>query len=34
MMDLCDDPGLGVMEVLDLSKQQTTGYKGQLFMLS
>ena len=34
MMDLCDNPGLGVMEALDLSKRQTQGYKGQLFLLS
>ena len=34
MMDLCENPDLGVMEALDLSKQQTYGYKGQLFMLS
>lgn len=34
MMDLCENPDLGVMEALDLSKQQSYGYKGQLFMLS
>lgn len=34
MMNLCDNPGLGVMEALDLSKRQTQGYKGQLFLLS
>ncbi len=34
MMDLCENPDLGVMEALNLSKRQTYGYKGQLFMLS
>ena len=31
--NLCDDPSIGVMEALEMSKQQTLGYKGQLFML-
>ena len=34
IMNLCDNPSLGVMEALDLSKRQTNGYKGQLFLLS
>lgn len=33
VMDLCEDPDLGVMEALRLSKQQTEGYKWQLFLL-
>lgn len=31
--NLCENPGIGVMEALDMSKKQTQGYKGQLFML-
>ncbi|MEG1658056.1 MAG: DUF975 family protein [Oscillibacter sp.] len=31
--NLCENPELGVMEALDMSKRQTLGYKGQLFML-
>lgn len=34
VMNLCDNPDLGVMEALNLSKQQTNGYKGRLFLLS
>jgi len=33
MLDLCQNPELGVMEALDLSKRQTLGYKWQLFVL-
>lgn len=33
VMDLCENPDLGVMEALKLSKQQTFGYKWQLFLL-
>ena len=31
--NLCQNPELGVMEALDLSKRQTNGYKMQLFLL-
>lgn len=31
--NLCDDPSMGVMEALRMSKAQTRGYKGQLFVL-
>ena len=31
--NLCENPGIGVMEALDMSKRQTWGYKGQLFVL-
>ena len=31
--NLCENPGIGVMEALDMSKRQTLGYKSQLFML-
>ena len=31
--NLCENPELGVMEALNMSKAQTAGYKGQLFML-
>lgn len=34
MMNLCDDPGIGVMEALRRSKQQTDGNKGTLFLLT
>ena len=27
MLNLCENPDLGVMEALDLSKRQTNGYK-------
>ena len=33
LWDLCRNPSLGVMEALALSKRQTEGYKGQLFLL-
>ena len=33
MLNLCQNPELGVMEALDLSKRQTLGYKWQLFVL-
>ena len=31
--NLYENPGLGVMEALEMSKRQTMGYKGQLFAL-
>lgn len=31
--NLCENPGIDVMEALDMSKRQTWGYKGQLFVL-
>ena len=31
--NLYENPGIGVMEALDMSKRQTLGYKGQLLML-
>ena len=33
MLNLCENPNLGVMEALNLSKRQTNGYKMQLFLL-
>ena len=33
LYNLCENPGIGVMEALDMSKRQTWGYKGQLFVL-
>ena len=33
IFNLCENPELGVMEALNLSKQQTNGYKMQLFLL-
>lgn len=33
LYNLYENPGLTVMEALDMSKRQTMGYKGQLFML-
>lgn len=33
LYNLCENPGIGVMEALDMSKRQTAGYKGQLFTL-
>lgn len=33
VMNLCENPGLGVMEALDMSKRQTAGYKVQLLLL-
>lgn len=34
LYNLCENPGIGVMEALDMSKRQTWGYKGQLFVLN
>ena len=31
--NLCENPELGCMDALDLSKKQTMGYKGQMFAL-
>lgn len=31
--NLCENPELGCMDALELSKRQTAGYKGQLFLL-
>lgn len=31
--NLLENPSLGILEALDMSKQQTLGYKGQLFTL-
>lgn len=31
--NLYENPGIGVMEALDMSKRQTMGYKGQIFTL-
>lgn len=31
--NLCENPELGCMDALEMSKQQTMGYKGQLFSL-
>jgi len=31
--NLCENPGIGLMEAIAMSKQQTLGYKGQLLML-
>lgn len=33
MLNLCENPSLGVMEAIRMSKRQTYGYKGQLFTL-
>ena len=33
MYNLLENPDLGILEALDMSKRQTFGYKGQLFML-
>lgn len=33
MYNLIEDPDLGILEALDMSKRQTYGYKGQLFVL-
>ena len=33
LYNLYENPGIGVMEALDMSKRQTYGYKWQLFML-
>jgi len=34
MFNLYENPGIGVMEALEMSKRQTLGYKSQLFMLN
>ena len=33
LCNLCEDPDLGVLEALAMSRRQTAGYKGQLFLL-
>lgn len=33
LYNLCDDPGMGVMEALNMSKAQTRGHKWELFVL-
>lgn len=33
LYNLCEDPERGVMEVIRMSKEQTKGFKGQLFVL-
>ena len=33
MLNLCENPEIGVMEALSMSKAQTLGFKGQLFVL-
>ena len=33
LYDLLEDPSIGVMDALEMSKRQTTGYKSQLFLL-
>ena len=33
LYNLYENPGIGIMEALDMSRRQTTGYKGQLFAL-
>lgn len=33
LYNLYENPGIGVMEALEMSKRQTLGYKSQLFML-
>lgn len=33
MLNLCENPEIGVMEAIRMSKAQTTGYKWQLFVL-
>lgn len=33
MFNLLENPDLGILEALDMSKRQTFGYKGQLFLL-
>ena len=33
LYNLYENPGINVMEALEMSKQQTLGYKGQLFLL-
>lgn len=33
LYNLYENPGIGIMEALDMSKRQTVGYKGQLLLL-
>lgn len=33
LYNLLENPNLGILEAIDMSKRQTMGYKGQLFML-
>lgn len=33
LFNLYENPGIGIMEALDMSKRQTLGYKSQLFVL-
>ena len=33
MYNLCENPEMGVMEALNMSKAQTYGFKAQLFLL-
>lgn len=33
ILNLCENPGIGIMEALDMSKRQTVYYKLQLFLL-
>ena len=33
LYNLYENPGIGIMEALDMSKRQTVGYKAQLFLL-
>ena len=33
LYNLCENPEMGVMEALNMSKAQTLGFKGQLFVL-
>lgn len=33
MLNLCENPEIGVMEALNMSKAQTLGFKWQLFVL-
>lgn len=33
LYNLCENPDMGVMEALNMSKAQTMGFKGQLFVL-
>ncbi len=33
LYNLCEDPDMGIMDAIRLSKEQTDGYKGDLFIL-
>jgi uncharacterized membrane protein len=33
ILNLCENPSMGILEAINMSKRQTYGYKGQLFML-